>query len=161
MLQDNEDWQAETPTIILTSQASKPRSTTQTKSWGHWPLKEALSIACPCDTWTRAYTDGSAEEAAKKWRRGRGCSLSSPTADPPGSLWLQGSSQQTTELKSMPCSQQPRPWTRKRDFLPTQCFYTDCRPVLQSLKSPGEEQIFSNIGQELSLLKNKTSVTLQ
>ena len=40
-------------------------------------------------------------------------------------------------------------------------FLTDCRSILQSLQSPGGEQIFSNIRQELSLLKNKTSVTLQ
>ena len=40
-------------------------------------------------------------------------------------------------------------------------FLTDCRPVLQSLQPPGGDQIFSNIRQELSLLKNKTSVTLQ
>ena len=40
-------------------------------------------------------------------------------------------------------------------------FLTDCRSILQSLQSPGGDQIFSNIRQELSLLKNKTSVTLQ
>ena len=40
-------------------------------------------------------------------------------------------------------------------------FFTNCRSILQSLQSPGGEQIFSNIRQELSLLKNKTSVTLQ
>ena len=38
---------------------------------------------------------------------------------------------------------------------------TDCPSILQSLQSPGEDQIFSDIRQELSLLKNKTSVTLQ
>ena len=47
---------------------------------------------------------------------------------------------------------------------------TDCRSFQQSLQSPeeggggggeGGGQIFSNIRQELSLLKNKTSVTLQ
>ena len=40
-------------------------------------------------------------------------------------------------------------------------FLTDCWSILQSLQSPGGDQIFSNIRQELSLLKNKTSVTLQ
>ena len=40
-------------------------------------------------------------------------------------------------------------------------FLTDCRSTLQSLRPPGGDQIFSNIRQELSLLKNKTSVTLQ
>ena len=55
-------------------------------------------------------------------------SSSSPMADPSGSLWLQGSSQQTTELKPMPCLQQQRPRTRKRDFLPTQCFWLTAGP---------------------------------
>ena len=40
-------------------------------------------------------------------------------------------------------------------------FLTDCRSILQSLQSPGGDQIFSNIKQELSLFKNKTSVSLQ
>ena len=38
---------------------------------------------------------------------------------------------------------------------------TNCRFILQSLQPTGGDQIFSNIRQELSLLKNKTSVTLQ
>ena len=46
--------------------------------------------------------------------------------------------------------------------LPTNTvFLTDCRSILQSLQSPGGDQIFSNIRQELSLLKNKTPSTLQ
>ena len=40
-------------------------------------------------------------------------------------------------------------------------FLTDCRSILQNLQSPEGEQIFSNIRQELSLLRNKTPVTLQ
>ena len=38
---------------------------------------------------------------------------------------------------------------------------TDCRSILQSFQSPGGEQIFGSIRQELSLLKNKTAVILQ
>ena len=50
----------------------------------------------------------------------------------------------------------------QEERLPTNTvFLTDCRSILQSLQSPGGDQIFSNIRQELSLLKNKTSVTLQ
>ena len=46
--------------------------------------------------------------------------------------------------------------------LPTNIvFLTDCWSILHSLQSPGGDQISSNIRQELSLLKNKTSVTLQ
>ena len=49
----------------------------------------------------------------------------------------------------------------QEERLPTSTvFLTDCRSILQSLQSPGGDQIFSNIRQELSLLKNKTSVTL-
>ena len=43
----------------------------------------------------------------------------------------------------------------------TTVFLTDYWSILQTLQSPGREQIFSNIRQELSLLKNKTSVILQ
>ena len=50
----------------------------------------------------------------------------------------------------------------QEERLPTNTvFLTDCRSILQSLQSPGGDQIFSNIRQELSLLNNKTSVTLQ
>ena len=38
---------------------------------------------------------------------------------------------------------------------------TDYLSILQSLQSPGGNQIFSNIRHELSLLKNQTCVTLQ
>ena len=38
---------------------------------------------------------------------------------------------------------------------------TDCGSIMQSLQSAGWAQIFNDIRQELSLLKNKTSVTLQ
>ena len=50
----------------------------------------------------------------------------------------------------------------QEERLPTNTvFLIYCRPLLQRLQSPGGEQIFSNISQELSLLRNKTSVTLQ
>ena len=52
--------------------------------------------------------------------------------------------------------------TLNQERLPSNTVYlTHCRSILQSLQSPGGDQIFSNIRQELSLLKNKTSVTLQ
>ena len=71
---------------------------------------------------------------------------------------LHRSCKSNLSLKRTP--QQPRPWTRKRDFLPTQCSWLIAGPSC-SLQSPGGDQIFSNIRQELSLLKNKASVTLQ
>ena len=151
MLQIYEDWQAETPTIILdipSIQAKEHHTDEELRSLS----LEAISVAYPSTTWSSAYTDGSAEEAAKMAEVE--LSSSSPTADPSESMWLQGSIQQTTVLQPTPCSQQPRPWTRKREFLPT-------RSILQSLQSKGGEQIFSNIRQELFLLENKAFVTLQ
>ena len=50
----------------------------------------------------------------------------------------------------------------QEERLPTSTvFLTDCRSILQSLQPSGGDQIISNIKQELSLLKNKKSVTLQ
>ena len=50
----------------------------------------------------------------------------------------------------------------QEERLPTNTvFLPDCRSNLQSLQSQAGDQIFSNIRQELFLLKNKTSVTLQ
>ena len=40
-------------------------------------------------------------------------------------------------------------------------FLTDCWSIQQSLQSPGGDLAFSNMKLELSLLKNKTSVTVQ
>ena len=59
-----EDWQAETPTIILDIpgiQAKDHHTDDEMRSL----TLEALSVAYPSTTWARAYTDGSAEEAAK------------------------------------------------------------------------------------------------
>ena len=118
MLLNYEDWQAETPTIMLDIPGIQAKE--------HHADEELKSLTLK--------------------------------ADPSGSLWLQGSSQQTTGLKPTPCSQQPRPWTRKRDFLPTQCFWLTAGP---SCRFFNHQEGTSNIRQELSQLKNKTSVTLQ
>ena len=103
MLRDYEDWQAETPTIILDIAGI------QTKE--HHTDKElsslTLVVAYPSTTWARAYKDGSAEEAAKTAEVE--FSLSSPMAAPSRSLWLQDSGKQITQLKSVPCPWQPRP----------------------------------------------------
>ena len=106
MLQNYEDWQVETPAITLDIpgiQAKEDHTDEELKSL----TLEALSVAYPSKTRERACTDGSAEEATKKAEME--FSESSPTVDPSGSLWLQGNSQQTTELKPTPCSQHPRP----------------------------------------------------
>ena len=120
-------------------------------------ILEALSVAYPSTTWARAYTDGSAEEAAKNGGGGvfiklpDGRSIRKPVA----------TGQQTTNYRAeaYTCLQQPR--LQEERLHNNTVFLTDCRSILQSLQSPGGDQIFSNIRQELSLLKNKTSVTLQ
>ena len=136
-----------------TSQASKQRTTTQMKSWGHWPWKPLVST-----TWARAYTDRSAEEAAKN--DGGGVFIKLPDG---GSIRKSvATGQQSTNNRAeayallaaaQPLNQEERPPTNT-------VFLTDCRSILQSLQSPRGDQIFS-IRQELSLPKNKTSVTLQ
>ena len=106
MLQNYEDWRAETPTIILDIQsilAKEHRTDEELRSL----TLEAFSVAYPSTTWARAYTDGSAEEAEKMSEVE--FSSNSPMADQPRSLGLHGNSQQTTELKPTSCSHQPRP----------------------------------------------------
>ena len=64
MIQNYEDWQARTPTIILDIpgiQAKKHHTDEKLRSL----TLQALSVAYPSTTWARAHTDGSAEEAAK------------------------------------------------------------------------------------------------
>ena len=64
MLQNYEDWKAETPAIILDIpgiQAKEHHTAEELRSL----TLEALSVAYPSTTWARAYTDWSAEEAAK------------------------------------------------------------------------------------------------
>ena len=63
MLQ-NYDWQAETPTIILDIPGIQAKNHHTDEELRSLTL-EALSVAYPSTTWARAYTDGSAEEAAK------------------------------------------------------------------------------------------------
>ena len=83
MLQNYEDWQAETPTIIIDIPGIQAKDHHTDKELRSLTL-EALGVANPSTTWARAYTDGSAEEAAKNG--GGEFSLSSPMADPSGSL---------------------------------------------------------------------------
>ena len=120
---------------------------------------EALSVAYPSTTWARAYTDGSAEEAVKngggrvfiKLPDGRSIRKSVATG--------QQSTNYRAEAYTLLAAAQS---LNQEERLPSNTvFLTDCRSILQSPQSPGGDQIFSNTTQELSLLKNKTSVTLQ
>ena len=105
------------------SQTSKPWSTTQMKRWGHWPWKPLV-----LPTHQPHGQELTQMGQQKRQQKMAECSSSSPISDPSGSMWLKGSSQQITELKPTPCLQQPRPWTRKRDFLATQCFWLTAGP---------------------------------
>ena len=64
ILQNYEDWQAETPTIILDIPGIQAKDHHTAEELRSLTL-EALSVAYPSTTWARAYTDGSAEETAK------------------------------------------------------------------------------------------------
>ena len=67
MLQRYEDWQAETPTIILDIPSIHVKEHHTDEELRSLTL-EALSVAYPSTTWARVYTHGSAEEAAKNGR---------------------------------------------------------------------------------------------
>ena len=64
MLQYYEDWEAETPTTILDIPGIQAKEHLTGEKLRSLTL-EALNVAYPSAIWSRAYTDGSAEEAAK------------------------------------------------------------------------------------------------
>ena len=69
MLQNYEDWQAETPTTFLDIpgiQAIEHHTDEELRLL----TLEAPSVAYPSNIWARAYTDGWAEEAAKNGKGG-------------------------------------------------------------------------------------------
>ena len=68
MLQNYEDWQAETPIIILDIPGIQAKDHHTDEELRSLTLK-VLSVAYLSTTWAKAYTDGSAEEAAINWRR--------------------------------------------------------------------------------------------
>ena len=107
-------------------------------------------------TWARAYTDGSAEEASKNGRGGVFIKLLDSRSVRKSVAAGQQSANLRAEAYALPAQT-----LKQEERLPTNTlFLTDCWSILWSLQSPGGEQIFSSIRQELSLLKNKTSVTL-
>ena len=64
MLQNDEDWQAETPTIILDIPGIQAKDHHTDEELRSLTL-EALRVVYPSTTWARAYIDGLAEETAK------------------------------------------------------------------------------------------------
>ena len=158
MLEKYEDWQVETPTIILDIpyiQAKDHHTDEELRSL----TLETHSVAYPSITLAKAYTDGSAEEAAKNGGGGVFIKL----ADGRSIRKSVATGQQSTNYRAEAYALLTAAQTlNQEERLPTNTvFLTDCRSILQSLQSPGGDQIFSSIRQELSLLKNKTSVTRQ
>ena len=152
MLQNYEDWQAETPTIILDSPGIQAKNHHTDEELRSLTL-EALSVAYPSTTWARAYTDGSAEEAAKNG--GGGVFIKLP--DGRSTRKSVATGQQSTNYRAEAYALITAAQTlNQEERLPNNTvFLTDCRSILQSLQSPGGVQIFSNIRQELSLLRTK------
>ena len=137
--------------IIIDIQAKEHHTDDELRSL----TPEAVRVAYPSTTWARAYTDGSAEEAPKHGGGGEFIKLPNDRSIRKSVATGQESINYRAQAYTFLAAGQTLRLPTKTMFL------TDCRSILQSLKSPGEEQIFSNIRQELSLLKNKTSVTLQ
>ena len=158
MLENYEDWQAETPTIILDIPGIQAKDHHTDEELRSLTL-EALRVAYPSTTWARAYTDGSAEEAAKNGGSGVFIKL----LDGRSIRKSVATGQQSTNYRAEAYALLTAAQTLNQEERPptNTVFLTDSRSILQSLQSPGGDQIFSNIRQELFLLKNKTSVTLQ
>ena len=152
MLQNYEDWQAETPTIILDIPGIQAKDHHTVEELRSLTL-EALSVSSPSTTWARAYTDGSAEEAAKNG--GGGVFIKLPDGRSIRKSVATG--HQSTNYRAEAYALLTAAQTlNQEEILPTNTvFLTDCRFNLQSLQSPGGDQIFSNIRQELSLLRTK------
>ena len=148
MLQNCEDWQAEAPTIIRNIPAKEHLTDEELRSL----TLEALSVAYPSTTLARAYTDGSADEAAKNG--GGGIFIKLPVGR---SIRSVATGQQSTNYRAEAYTLLTAAQTlNQEERLPTNTvFLTDCRSILQSLQSPGGDQIFSNIRQELSCLRTK------
>ena len=158
MLQNYENWQVETPTIILDILGIQAKGHHRDEELRSLSL-EALSVAYPSTTWARAYTNGSAEEAAKNGGGGFFIKLPDGRSIRKSVATGQQSTNHRAEAYALRTAAQT---LNQEERLPSNTmFLTDCRSILQSLQSPGGNQIFSSIRQELSLLKNKRSVTLQ
>ena len=93
------------------------------KSWGHWPCKP-LSVTYPSTTWARAYTDGSAERAAKNG--GGGVFIKLPKSRPIRKSVAKG--QQSTNYRAEACVLLAAAQTlNQEEKLPTNTvFLTDC-----------------------------------
>ena len=130
MLQNCEDWKAETPTIILDITGIQTKEHHTDEVLRSLTL-EALCVAYPSTTWARAYTDGSAGAAKNggggffiKLPDGRSISKSVATG--------QQSTNYRAEAYFLLAAAQT---LNQEERLPTHTvFLTHCRPILQSLQ---------------------------
>ena len=108
---------------------------------------EALSVAYPSATWARADTDGSAEQAANNGVGGVFIKLPDGRSIGKSVATEQQSENYRAEAYALLIAAQT---LSQEERLPTNTvFLTGCRSILQGLQSPGGDQIFSNIRQEL------------
>ncbi|XP_076445852.1 uncharacterized protein LOC143283494 [Babylonia areolata] len=100
---------------------------------------ETLSTKYPPNTWARAYTDGSAEEAVKNG--GSGVYIRFPDSKTISKSVVKCtlSTNFHAEASALLLAAQT---FRQEDTLPTNTvFLTDCKSILQGLQAPGGEQI--------------------
>ena len=146
LLHNFEDWQAETATIILDIpgiQAKEHHTDEELRSLTLGSLRVPTHLA-PGQELTQMGQQKRQQKMAEVE-----FSSSFPMADPPGSLWPQGSSQPTTELKPMLLLTAAQTLNQEERLPTNTVFLIECRSIPQSLQSPEGEQIFSNIRQEL------------
>jgi ribonuclease HI len=157
-LQDYEDWSLGTPNIILNIPgvgAKEEHSEIELKSL----TLEALDKNYPATTWTRAYTDGSAEDAVRNG--GGGIFIKFPDGNSISRSVATG--QHSTNFRAEASALLTAAQTlNQKDRLPGHTvILTDCRSLLQSLQHWRSESILQHISQELQTLSSKTSVVLQ
>ena len=120
---------------------------------------EVLDRDYPSTTWTRVFTDGSAENAVKNG--GGGVYIKFPDGSSLRKTVATG--QHSTNYRAEAHALHLAAHTlNQEEALPNQTvFLTDCRSVLQSLQTRERDQILQDIKQELHNLSSKTTVVLQ
>ena len=86
---------------------------------------------------------------------------SSPVADPSGSLWFQGSSQQTTELKPTSCCSSPDPEPGRETYTNTMFLILPVHPAESSIAGRRPDLQQHQTGGSCPCLSTKCRVTLQ
>ena len=157
-LQDFEEWneneldiKSEIPTIKEKSSHSETELRTL--------AQEYLNTKYPIDSWTRAYTDGSAEDAIKnggggvyiRYQNGKTDSLSIATG------------KNSTNFRAEACAllHAAKTLNSSSDLSNKTVLLTDCKSVLQNVITGERNQILRELNEELQKLKEKTELVLQ